>query len=268
MQYFATELFSEEIMQTCEDEMAPLLAHTGCGLELISFSIAEKLDRFDETLRGMDAVLTRLKRPPITVHGPFLDLNPMAFDRLVQQATFDRFAQAYEAAEKLGARKVIFHSGMIPTVYFLWGWAERMTDFWNRFLENRSGITVCMENVLDREFQPFIEVAENVTHPDFGICLDIGHANCYSNHSPLAWAEALAPYLRHIHVHDNDGTRDMHLACGKGTIPIREILSFLLLPGPDGAVKAPRLDSMTLEALTGADAEESIAYVKNVLGTK
>ena len=283
MQYFATELFNEEDMMTREADMRPLLAKTGCGLELLSFSIAEKLDRFDETLRDMQGVLARLGNPPLTLHGPFLDLNPMAYDHLVQDATFTRFAQAYEAARVLGAKKIIFHSCMVPTVYFLWGWAERMIDFWNRFLENRSGITVCMENVLDREFDPFIEVAEGVHHPDFGICLDIGHANCYSPHTPCEWANALAPYIRHLHVHDNDGSRDQHLACGKGTIPIREILTLLLgdeftkdglLSAADkagetkeslisSAGKAPHLNSLTVEALTAEDAEESFMYLRH-----
>ena len=261
MEYFATELFLEEEMKTNESAMVPLLARTGCGLELISFSIAEKLDRFDETLKDMQDVLRRLGVPPLTIHGPFLDLNPMAYDRLVQQATYDRFAQAYEAAEILGAKKIIFHSGMVPTVYFLWGWAERMIDFWNRFLDGRSGITVCMENVLDREYEPFTEVAEGVESPDFGICLDIGHAHCYSDHSASAWAEHLAPHIRHLHVHDNDGTRDAHMACGKGNIPIREILSLLLSKDEKGAARAPMLDSITVESFTAEDAEASLAYV-------
>ena len=266
MEYFATELFFEEEMKTNEADMVPLLARCGCGLELISFSIAEKLDAFDTTLREMQGVLERLGNPPLTIHGPFLDLNPMAYDRLVQQATFDRFAQAYEAAEILGARKIIFHSGMVPTVYFLWGWAERMADFWNRFLEKRSGIPVCMENVLDREFGPFAEVADAVDSPDFGICLDTGHAHCYSDDGALAWAKGLAPYIRHMHIHDNDGTRDAHRPCVAGTVPNREILTYLLGQDENGAPRAPKLSSIAVEQLSIEDAEASLRFVREIVG--
>ena len=260
--FYATEYFDEMNMRTDEDEMKKLVSEAGCGLELISFSVAAKLDRLEETIREMQGVVHRLGDPPVILHGPFLDLNPMAFDSLVQEATFRRFSQAYDAAKELGAKKIVFHSGMIPTVYFLDGWAERMTAFWDRFLENRSGITVCMENVLDREFEPFAEVAENVQHPDFGLCLDIGHAHCYSGHGAFAWAAALAPYLRHLHVHDNDGSRDQHLRCGAGTVPIREILHFLSETDISGQRRAPLLDSLTVESFTAADAEESLRFVK------
>ena len=78
----------------------------------------------------------------------------MCYDSLVRQATLRRFSQAYEAAQILGASRIVYHSGMIPTVYYLEGWAQRMADFWNHFLNGKSGITVCMENVLDRYAAP------------------------------------------------------------------------------------------------------------------
>lgn len=44
----------------------------------------------------------------------------------------------------------------------------------------------------------------------FGICLDIGHAACRSQVPVEEWIKILGPYIRHAHLHNNDGTRDAH----------------------------------------------------------
>ena len=245
-------LYISELMP--EEELKNLIESHGCGLELITFSISENLDHFPDTLERVREMLKRLGDPPVSVHGPFLDLNPMTFDSKIRQATMDRFNEAYESACILNAGKIIFHSGMIPAVYFLEGWAERTADFFSEFMEGKTGIEVCMENVLDREFQPLEETVRLVGHPDFGLCLDIGHAHCYSPHSVLEWACALAPFVRHIHVHDNDGIWDHHLGLGAGTIPLKELFEVLDEKCPD--------PSLTIECSSTEAAEQSFRFLE------
>ena len=55
----------------------------------------------------------------------------------------------------------------------------------------------------------------------------MGHAHCYSEISVLKWAKELAPYVGHVHIHDNAGDRDSHLGLGKGTIPWEKVLKLL-----------------------------------------
>ena len=59
--------------------------------------------------------------------------------------------------------------------------------------------------------------------------MDIGHAHCYSEIPVLTWAEELAPYVTHVHVHDNCGDQDAHLGLGKGTIPWQKLQNLLPL---------------------------------------
>ncbi|MBQ8305805.1 MAG: sugar phosphate isomerase/epimerase [Blautia sp.] len=210
-----------------EQDMYSIIEKTGMGLESIRFSIAENLDVFSQTLKKEKARLHALCVPALTLHGPFLDLNPMCFDRLVREATLYRFSQAYEAAEILGAGKIVYHSCFVPGVYYLEGWAERMADFWNHFLEDRRGIAVCMENVLDPYAAPFLEVAGAVESPDFGICLDIGHAFCYGRDALPVFTDTLKDRIRHVHLHDNHGQADEHLGLGQGTLPVRDTLRAL-----------------------------------------
>lgn len=208
-----------------DKEMKEIIASTGAGIESIEFSVAENLDHFSRTLKNYRKRLEFMNCQNLILHGPFLDLNPMSYDSLVVQATKTRYEQAYQAAKELGSRKLILHSGFIPSVYFLTGWAERMADFYNRFLDDKDdSVEILMENVMDPFPSPLKDVAERISHPAFGLCLDIGHANCFSEISGREWAEMLLPHIRHLHLHDNSGDKDRHLALGRGTVPLDEIL--------------------------------------------
>ena len=62
---------------------------------------------------------------------------------------------------------------------------------------------------------------------NFHLCFDMGHAHCYSKIPVLEWTEKLAPYVTHVHVHDNSGDRDSHAALGEGNIPYEKVLALL-----------------------------------------
>lgn len=210
-----------------DSEMKELIQETGAGVESIDFSVAENLDRLSETIRSYKKRLAFMGTDDLVIHGPFLDLNPITFDREILRVTRNRFEQAYEAAMELGAKKIVYHTGFHPEIYLLIGWADRMAEFFNSFLERRNEIQVVMENVFEREWKPLLEVKKKVDAPNFSLCLDIGHANCYSRLPVTVWAEGLACGIGHVHVHDNLGDRDSHLALGEGNIQIGQVLEHL-----------------------------------------
>ncbi len=210
-----------------DEEMKEIIEQTGAGIESIEFSVAENLDRFSETLTAYKKRLQFMGAKEITMHGPFLDLNPAAYDREIRKVTFRRFSQCYQAAQELGAKKIVYHSCMYPEVYFAEGWAERIRDFFCEFLEQHRGITICLENVLDREWKPLLDAVKMVSHPEFTLCLDAGHAHCYSGIPVEDWVENLAPFASHVHIHDNDGTRDAHVGVGSGTVPFHLVFDKL-----------------------------------------
>lgn len=212
-----------------DEEMKEIIEGTGAGIESIEFSVSENLDHFSETLASYKKRLRFMGTEDIILHGPFLDLNPAAYDSEIQKVTFRRFSQCYQAAQELGAKKVVYHSCMYPEIYFTMGWAERVRDFIREFMETHKGITICMENVLDREWEPLVDAVKMVNHPDFQLCFDIGHAHCYSPISVESWARNLAPYVSHIHLHDNYGDRDAHNGLGDGNIPLKKIFKVLEL---------------------------------------
>lgn len=212
-----------------DDEMKELVAQTGMGVESIDFSISENLDHLGKRIEIYQKKLENMGNPPLTLHGPFLDLNPAAFDSLIREVTKKRFEQCYQAGKELGAKKIIYHSGMIPCVYYREGWADQVSCFFKDFLKDKEGLEIVMENVLDEDWHLLQDVYKQVDHPDFKLCLDMGHAHCYSEIPVLEWAQELAPYVSHVHVHDNAGDRDSHLGLGSGTLPYKEVLRLLPL---------------------------------------
>ena len=76
------------------------------------------------------------------------------------------------------------------------------------------GVTICLENMpflghristMDR----IVDVLQTVNHPNAGICFDTGHALVFGRDLGDD-VRLAAPYLKCLHVHDNDGTRDGH----------------------------------------------------------
>ena len=215
-----------------DTQMQEVVRECATGIESIEFSIAENLDRLEEKISSYRERLWRMGWPHLSLHGPFLDLNPMTYDSLILEATKKRYEQVYEAGRRLEAEKIVFHTCHLPDAYLLIGWAERVADFFKRFLDGKDGIMIVMENVFDRIPEPMVEVVERVDRPDFRLCLDIGHAHCYSDISVLDWAKSFGSYVSHVHVHDNMGDRDSHIALGEGTIPYEEVLGLLKQNNP------------------------------------
>ena len=236
-----------------DSDMREIIEKTNVGVESIEFSIADNLDHFTETLNSYKARLKDMGSEKLILHGPFLDLNPAAFDSLIRQATYDRFAKCYEAGVELGAKKIVYHSGMCPQIYFQEGWAERVADFFEEFMRERTELEVTMENVLDPLWESVQKVGKLVTAKNFHLCFDMGHAHCYSKQPVLEWTEALAEYVTHLHIHDNDQSYDTHRALGEGTIPWKALLQKL----PAGETR-----TWTIECMRKEDVFKTITLLK------
>lgn len=202
-----------------DEEMREIVRNTGMGVESIEFSISENLDNLQETMISYEKRLSYIECKALAFHGPFLDLNPMAYDSRIRQVTKIRYEQAYYAARTLGAEKIIYHSCFVPQIYMQEGIAQRIVDFYREFLEDKDEkIEILMENVLDPFPEPLAQAAEKMENENFGLCFDMGHAHCYSDVPVEGWAKSLKPYIRHIHLHNNFSRKDSHFAADCGTM--------------------------------------------------
>ena len=97
------------------------------------------------------------------------------------------------------------------------------------------GVGLMVENVEGDTAQSLASILDAL--PSFGLHLDIGHANIGTrkSHAPGLLA-AYAPRLRHVHLSDNKGKSDDHLAIGAGTIAWRSEIRALKSSGYDGTI--------------------------------
>ena len=94
-------------------------------------------------------------------------------------------------------------------------------------------MTVCLENVMEPEPSYLTGIVRAVSDPRLRICLDLGHANtCVSKVPAADWLSACAPYLSHVHLHNNNGDRDLHAALFDGTLDIAALLRQLHTQAP------------------------------------
>jgi sugar phosphate isomerase/epimerase len=63
--------------------------------------------------------------------------------------------------------------------------------------------------------------------PWFGFCLDVGHQHSFSRATLDKWLHATWPYLKEVHLHDNDGSFDDHFPVGSGTIDFDYLFRFM-----------------------------------------
>ena len=63
-----------------DEEMQEVIAQTRAGVESIEFSISENLDSLSAHIASYKKRLAFMGADRLTLHGPFLDLNPMTYD--------------------------------------------------------------------------------------------------------------------------------------------------------------------------------------------
>ena len=85
--------------------MKEICGQYGAGVESIEFSISDNLDQLERKMERYQKRLEQMGNPPLTLHGPFLDLNPASFDSRIRKVTMERFDQCYQAGIRLGAKK-------------------------------------------------------------------------------------------------------------------------------------------------------------------
>lgn len=141
-----------------DHEMNEIIEQTGVGIESIEFSIADNLDHLNDSIGSYRERLKFMDCRGLTLHGPFMNIDPAAFDSEVRKITMMRFHQTYTAGMELGAKKIIYHTCMNPYVHYLQGWPERVAEFFGEFLEKHKELEVVMENVFDPQIDPVLDV--------------------------------------------------------------------------------------------------------------
>lgn len=232
------------------DPRAEMIARENkLDLELIDFCRVENLtdERFIlRTIRRLDGIEQR------TLHAPYCELFPSAIDPMARQVASLRIRQASQLCARLGVRRMIVHSGYLPRVYYPEWFIPKSIEFWMEIGRDLPpDLEIAIENVLDVAPEPLAAVCDGIDDPRFGVCLDVGHANVYSEIPLEKWIERLGTRIRHVHLHDNNGHQDQHAALGTGSVNVAKVLETLDACAPEADI-----------CIESAQAQSCLRYLK------
>jgi sugar phosphate isomerase/epimerase len=184
---------------------------------------------------------------PVVCHLPSFvytpDLSPN-----IRNASLDEMRCSLDAAAGIGAKKAVLHPGYITGmgVFVLETAKKHAADSLAAIVEHAAGleIALCFENMFPGYhafFEPDEFDAVFKAFPGLKLTLDTGHANIGDpGQAKLgAFVERFAGRIGHVHVSDNFGKKDDHLAVGKGNIDFTSFVTALKRSGYD--------DTLTLE---------------------
>ena len=192
-----------------------------------------------------------------TLHGAFLDVTVHSADREIRAISDKRIRQSMEIGRRLGVCAVIFHTNLIAnfkTQSYIDGWVSKNAAYWRALSAEYPDMKIYIENMFDSDPAPMKALMEALSDlPGVQACFDFAHAAVFSK-DVQAWMEAILPYAAHVHINDNDGIADLHLAIGDGVLDISLLDRALAQSGA--------CPGILIEASGAATQERSIQYLK------
>ncbi len=158
-----------------------------------------------------------------SVHGLIADINIASIYPEFREASVNLHRRAITASASAGAELYIIHPGYTPWSFC---WRDALLCLDQSLgelapLQEELGIRLAVEN-MPRSDWLFFNKPDLDLH-GLGLVLDVGHAHTcgtiqeFLNH----------PALTHVHLHDNSGEGDEHLALGQGRIDLLPVLKMI-----------------------------------------
>ena len=199
------------------------------GFEYNDFFVPDILDEENECERIVQAYKQELLPAYTTMHGAFFDVIPVSVDAKIREISRNRIEQSIEIAKRIGVKAVIFHTNYNPSLNspeYVDQWIDTNADFWRNVLDRHADINIYLENMFETTPDVLKGISEQLQqYPNYGVCLDWAHVHVYG-HSYETWIESLAPYIKHIHINDNDLITDLHLPLGTGKINWEQFFTY------------------------------------------
>jgi len=196
-----------------------------------------RMTDIEHLLRIPQAELERLGRLigerslRVFTHGPFLGLDIASLNAHLAEHSAECLRRGLEVTAALGGRVMVMHTNYSPFYSraglreWLGNWSARMPAVLET--ARRLGVAIAVENAWEENPHVLGHMVDLVSNGEAGVCLDVGHAAAFSRLSLERWWEALGDRVLAIHLHDNDGLSDDHLAPGTGIVDFRALVDLL-----------------------------------------
>ncbi|MGA3358997.1 MAG: sugar phosphate isomerase/epimerase family protein [Halobacteriota archaeon] len=191
----------------------------------------------------------------ISVHTPFSDLNIASLNKPIWRETLRQIKATIEALAN-HAHIFVIHPGYVsPLAAFcpdkaLYKNKQALVKLAQCAKEH--DVTATVENMVNVDFflGRFPNEIEDMRPDGVGFTFDVGHANTVN-----AIDSFLRTQIDHVHLHDNNGQTDEHLALGLGNINWDRIMRAL----------RRYKGIFVLESRTLDEGAQSLAYLKRIM---
>jgi Sugar phosphate isomerases/epimerases len=207
-------------------EAVKVLALEGLHIELgyDNFAVFGGKHAEDAMLKELEELGEDVKSFIKTAHMPYDDVDA---DLIPLEAIEKRMVKWLDTVARLGASIAVFHT--VKTL--LRDPLEVNIEFFRTITREAvdRGITVAVENRLEKDLfgsspGDLKALAETIGE-GIGVCLDVGHANITKNLQQFL--STLGDVVVELHLHDNDGSRDLHKPPQTGTVNWGLIMQWL-----------------------------------------
>jgi len=166
-----------------------------------------------------------------TLHAPFSDISPGALDPYIIEATRNKLRKAFALIELFEPVTIVCHLNYeaYKHRYRLESWMDQSLHTWRDLLAlvESHATLVTFENTYETEPDIHRHILESLSSPQARFCLDVGHLTAFARTSWPQWLPALSPWLSQLHLHDNHGHYDEHLAVGQGSFDFAGLFNYL-----------------------------------------
>lgn len=220
-----TVLRSSEDIKKAEELLVKTGIYKGCEL-FYPYDVSEEVKKnYEENIERF------LKYPnfEIVLHLPYGSKNNIASYHNLN-SVMERLYAAIDFAEKYQAKGVTLHPGELDgslsyedAVSLSIKNTQLLCDYAKQY-----NITIMIENLVGKHelcltLNQMEEYQKRVNRDNVGITLDCGHYHVANQSSELSkslsdYVETFKNKIKHLHLHDNNGTLDEHTKIGTGTI--------------------------------------------------
>jgi sugar phosphate isomerase/epimerase len=193
----------------------------------------EGLCLYNEDHSAFERVAARLRKQGLacTLHAPFFDLTPGGLDPYLLEKTREKLNTAFALIPVFHPRSIVCHLQFEENKhgYVFQQWFESAYATWAPLvtIATRHGVPVMFENTYETDPSKHTALLKKLDTPFAGFCLDVGHLLAFARSSWQEWLPAMLPWLGQLHLHDNTGIRDEHLAPGRGRFDFPGLFAFL-----------------------------------------
>lgn len=180
---------------------------------------------------GKMAKTLRANSLSCTLHAPFFDLAPGALDPEILAVSRNKLRRAFELIPLFKPKSIVCHMSFEQNKqgYKKDKWAEAALGTWRELTEmaTQNDCLLMLENTYEKSPETHELILSALQSDNARFCLDVGHLMSFAKSPWQEWLPRLSPWLGQLHLHDNNGEEDQHLAPGLGNFNFEELFHFL-----------------------------------------